>query len=107
MLTFHAGAPANGSVHRAPALFDQAAAPSAKAPAKGPRLIRIGPQALVWQDENGRVTMVDEPEQRPSVGKDLTSLGGIFGVLGAGLFLLLEDQGADFTFLRTETGGVR
>jgi hypothetical protein len=100
MLTFDAGAPASGNADRPPALFDSPAAQTPNAKGKeGPgRLIRIGPEALVWKDANGHVTMV---------AKDLTSLGGAFGVLGAGLFLLLEDQGADYTFTHAGAGGVR
>jgi hypothetical protein len=109
MLTFDAGAPASGNADRPPALFDSPAAQTPNAKGKeGPgRLIRIGPEALVWKDANGHVTMVDEQAKPPSVAKDLTSLGGVFGVLGAGLFLLLEDQGADYTFTHAGAGGVR
>lgn len=55
------------------------------------RLIRIGPQALVSQDEHGRVTMVDEPASDASGGSGRATLGMVVGALEAvgvvGVFL--------------------
>jgi hypothetical protein len=41
------------------------------------RLIRIGPQALVSEDEHGNVTMVDEPAPKAQRGKALVLFLGI------------------------------
>jgi hypothetical protein len=57
-------------------------------PTTSERLIRIGPQALVRQDEHGRVTMVEEfaPEPRK---RDV--MPAVLGVLFAGMARALFD----------------
>jgi hypothetical protein len=56
------------------------------------RLIRIGPQALVVEDDRGNVTMAEEPQpDRHDARRVAVGLGAMF-VIGAGVFLLLEGQ---------------
>jgi hypothetical protein len=105
MLALRAGAPAQGQGVGPPAFHNHEGAPASRS--GKPELIRIGPQALVLKYPDGRVTMADEPSARPSTGKNLGAMGGVFGVLGAGVFLLLEDQGAEWTFSRAGAAGVR
>jgi hypothetical protein len=54
------------------------------------RLIRIGPQALVVEDDQGRVTMADEPADEPRGGRALALMTRVFGVLGAGFVFELQ-----------------
>jgi hypothetical protein len=51
------------------------------------RLIRIGPQALIREDDRGRLTMADEPAPKPSRGQRLFAV--LFGVVAAGAVLTL------------------
>jgi hypothetical protein len=52
------------------------------------RLIRIGPEALVSEDDRGRITMVDEPEQQPRRGRGLAAV--VIGILTAGVVVTLD-----------------
>src|SRR3954454_24586065 len=52
-------------------------------------LIRIGPQALVSEDDQGRVRMVDEPPPAAPRGKAVTD---VFRVLGVGAVLILDQN---------------
>lgn len=45
------------------------------------RLIRIGPQALISEDETGKVSMVDEPEPQAT----FSPVGFVFAALTGGL----------------------
>ena len=49
------------------------------------RLIRIGPQVLVSEDDRGRFTMVDEPEEKPGRGRRVINV--VMGLLTAGAVL--------------------
>jgi hypothetical protein len=51
------------------------------------RLVRIGPQALVTEDDRGRFSMVDEPETEPRRGR---VAGLVIGILTAGVVLTLD-----------------
>ena len=51
------------------------------------RLIRIGPQALVSEDDRGRFMMVDEPEEKPRRGQRVINV--LMGVVTAGAVLSL------------------
>jgi hypothetical protein len=53
-------------------------------PAGTHRLIRIGPQALVREDEHGRVELVDEASAPPPLGRALTATV-VLGLFGLGL----------------------
>jgi hypothetical protein len=56
------------------------------------RLLRIGPQALVVEDDRGHVTMADEPPpEEHNARRVAVGLASMF-VIGAGAFLLLEGQ---------------
>jgi hypothetical protein len=63
------------------------------AAADGRHLVRIGPQALVSEDDRGHVTMVDEATAEPRRSAILPRL---FTVLGVEAVLLLEVQGEGF-----------
>jgi hypothetical protein len=52
------------------------------------RLIRIGPQELVSQDDTGRLTKVDEPEPQPRRGRGLTA--ALIGILTGGVLVTIE-----------------
>jgi hypothetical protein len=52
------------------------------------RLIRLGPQMLVMQDDQGRFTMADEPTEKPKRGRSLAAVTAVFGVIGVGLVIL-------------------
>ena len=56
------------------------------------RLIRIGPQALVSEDDHGRYTMVDEPTAKPSVTRDLATATVFFSLIGFGVFWSLDGE---------------
>ena len=56
------------------------------------RLISIGPQALVREDDHGKLTMVDEPEPKRSKSK---VAGIILGAMTAGVvFTFYGDLGS-------------
>jgi hypothetical protein len=65
------------------------------------RLVRIGPEAVVAVDDQGRVTMAETPEE-PKLGRGLGAVTKLVGVLG--IVYLLDFQtvmGRDF---REQTG---
>jgi hypothetical protein len=73
----------------APARADVQPRPAAATP--GSRLIRIGPQALISVDDQGRVTMADEP---PPASRDTHLLGGMFALFGAPVaWILVQGRG--------------
>jgi hypothetical protein len=55
------------------------------------RLIRIGPQALIREDEHGRLSMVDESTPPPKVGRSLVTTTAFFSIMGFGALLMLGD----------------
>jgi hypothetical protein len=58
------------------------------------RLIRIGPQMLVSEDDQGRVTMVDEPTDQPRRGRSLAGVAAVLGVFSGSLLLFEVQTGA-------------
>jgi hypothetical protein len=62
------------------------------------RLIRIGPQVLVREDDHGRFTMVEDPTAKRGRGQRLVAL--LLGVLTAGAVLTLGRNG-----LTSDVGG--
>lgn len=54
------------------------------------RLIHIGPQATVIEDEHGNFSMADEPAPEPTVG-DIAR--GAVSVMGVGFLLFLNSSG--------------
>ena len=52
------------------------------------RLIRIGPEVLVSQDDHGTVTMVDEPEPQPRRSRGVAAL--LIGILTAGALVTID-----------------
>jgi hypothetical protein len=51
------------------------------------RLIRVGPQALIREDDRGRLSMVDESTPPPRVGRSLVTTTAFFSILGFGALL--------------------
>jgi hypothetical protein len=51
------------------------------------RLIRVGPQALIREDDRGRLSMVDESTPPPKVGRSLVTTTAFFSILGFGALL--------------------
>src|SRR3954466_14637098 len=80
-VTLNAAAPVHAEVVAAPARTNGQTVPL---PAPGTRrLIRIGPQALVVEDDHGRVKMVDEPGPAPKRARPLLgATATAFGILG-------------------------
>jgi hypothetical protein len=64
------------------------------------RLIRIGPQALVLEDEHGSVTMVDEPAPRVKRGTALGAFLGLWVGAVAGQYLAGVDDFGEVDVLR-------
>jgi hypothetical protein len=54
------------------------------------RLIRVGPQALISEDDHGRLTMVDESTAPPRVGRSLVTTTAFFSILGFGALLRFD-----------------
>jgi hypothetical protein len=86
LLVLQVGSPARGD---GPTVSAQTHAQRAPLPRPGTyRLIRIGPQALLKEDDRGRMTMVDELEHKVS---RLEAVGVVtIGVLTAGAVLMLH-----------------
>ncbi len=57
------------------------------------RLVRLGPQALVYEDDRGNVSMVDEPTPEPSRGQ---LIGAAIGGMGGGLAGAMLYSGQDY-----------
>src|SRR4051812_42714022 len=56
------------------------------------RLVRLGPQALVFEDNHGNVSMVDEPTPEPSRGQLIgAALGGMSGGLAGAMLYSGQD----------------
>ena len=56
------------------------------------RVITLGPQAVVIQDQRGQVRMYDDPAQRaPGCGSSLSCLGQVLGVYGVAAYLTLDN----------------
>jgi hypothetical protein len=51
------------------------------------RLIRVGPQALIREDDRGRLSMVDESTPPPKAGRSLVTTTAFFSILGFGALL--------------------
>lgn len=93
VLTLHAGAPARADVPDDSQETSARVARTLPLPAPGTdRLIRIGPQALVVQDDRGRVTMADEPAPPRFRARNVAIGLASMVVIGAGVFLALESQ---------------
>jgi hypothetical protein len=58
------------------------------------RLIRIGPQALVMEDDHGQVTMVDEttPSDQPTFKENVAGAATMMAIVTGGLFLFFRRQ---------------
>lgn len=54
------------------------------------RVIRIGPQATVIEDEHGNFTMAEEPPPEQTVGE---LARGVVSVMGVGFLLFLNSSG--------------
>jgi hypothetical protein len=54
------------------------------------RLIHIGPQATVIEDEHGNLTMAEEPPPEPTAGEIAR---GAASVMGVGFLLFLNSSG--------------
>jgi hypothetical protein len=59
------------------------------------RLVRLGPQALVFEDDRGNISMVDEPGEGITKGQ---AIGTIAGAVGGGVagVILAEPRGIAF-----------
>ena len=55
------------------------------------RLIQLGPEAVVLEDDRGNIRMVDEPEHKLGNGK---AAGAAFGAVGGGIagIILMEPR---------------
>jgi hypothetical protein len=109
VLTLHAAQPARADGSARP---PRTAGQTRPLPAPGThRLIRIGPQALVIEDDHGRVSMVEEPGPKARRGRGLAAVPAAFGLLSFGTFLILDNgnglngNGPGFDFPRAP--GVR
>jgi hypothetical protein len=65
---------------------------SAQPPDSKDRVITIGPQAVVVQNQRGQLRMYDDPAQRPpGCGSSLSCLGQVLGVYGVAAYLTLDN----------------
>jgi hypothetical protein len=65
---------------------------SDKPPNGNDRVIIIGPQAVVVENERGQLRMYDDPAQRaPGCGSSLACLGQVLGVYGVAAYLTLDN----------------
>jgi hypothetical protein len=56
------------------------------------RVITIGPQAVVVQNQRGQLRMYDDPAQRaPACGSSLSCLGQVLGAYGVAAYLTLDN----------------
>jgi hypothetical protein len=95
VLTLHTAPAARADV---PASAEQPSGHTLPLPPRGThRLIRIGPQALVMEDDRGRFTMVDEPPEAPQFGKGLVAATALLGLVGTDAFFTFGgDAGLTF-----------
>jgi hypothetical protein len=64
----------------------------AEPPADTVRVITLGPQAVVVQNQRGQLRMYDDPAQRvPGCGSSLSCLGQVLGVYGVAAYLTLDN----------------
>jgi hypothetical protein len=49
---------------------------------------------VVSEDDQGRVTMVDEPTEKPRRGRSLAGVAAVLGIFSGSLFLLEAETGA-------------
>jgi hypothetical protein len=86
-LALHATRPARAD---APTQW-QANVASLPPPAPGTqRLVRLGPQVLLVEDDQGRFTMADEGAAEPKRGQSLRPLMIMLGIVAAGAFVNLR-----------------
>jgi hypothetical protein len=65
---------------------------SREPPGDTERVITLGPQAVVIQNERGELRMYDDPTQRPpGCGSSLACLGAVLGVYGVAAYLTLDN----------------
>jgi hypothetical protein len=57
------------------------------------RLIRIGPGMLVSEDDQGQVTMVDEPTEKPRRGRGLGAMAAVLGLFGYSVLIIDAEVG--------------
>jgi len=56
------------------------------------RVITLGPQAVVIQNQRGELRMYDDPAQRvPACGSSLACLGQILGIYGVAAYLAVDN----------------
>lgn len=56
------------------------------------RVITIGPQAVVVENQRGQLRMYDDPAQRaPGCGSALACLGQVLGVYGVAAYLTFDN----------------
>lgn len=61
-------------------------------PGDADRVITLGPQAVVVQNQRGELRMYDDPAQRtPTCGSSLACLGAVLGVYGVAAYLTLDN----------------
>ena len=64
---------------------------SAEPPGDTERVIVIGPQAVVIQNQRGQLRMYDDPAQRaPACGSSLSCLGQVLGAYGVAAYLTID-----------------
>jgi len=56
------------------------------------RLIRIGPQEAVIEDDQGKVTTVEETAATPTRGQNVAAAATMMGIVTGGLFLFVMRQ---------------
>ena len=56
------------------------------------RLIRIGGQEVVIEDDQGRITPVDEPPPKPTRGQNVAAAATMMAIVTGGLLLFLRRQ---------------
>src|SRR5882672_5732611 len=80
LLTIHVASAAHADV---PGPAAQTSGQALPFPPPGTRrLVRIGPQSLVMEDDHGRFTMVDEVAVKPKIGRGAIAATAMLGLLG-------------------------
>jgi len=61
-------------------------------PGESERVITLGPQAVVIQNQRGQVRTYDDPSQQvPACGSSLACLGQVLGIYGVAAYLTLDN----------------